>query len=62
MPILIAGSACGALKQDFHYRSTTFESSSKVMLTLLRAMDVVVGEFGSGEARTTDGLDALEAS
>ncbi|MCB9683693.1 MAG: DUF1552 domain-containing protein [Alphaproteobacteria bacterium] len=60
MPIVLAGGACGAIRMDHHYRSTTLESSSKVVLSCLRAMDVVVGEFGTGEARATDGITEIE--
>lgn len=61
MPIILAGSACGALVQDHHYRSPSLENASKVLLTLVRAMDLVVGEFGVDEARVTEGLSEIEA-
>lgn len=61
MPIVLAGSACGAIKTDHHYRSATLESSSKVVLSCLRAMDVVAGEWGVDEAHTTEGLTEIEA-
>ncbi|MEZ4475241.1 MAG: DUF1552 domain-containing protein [bacterium] len=60
-PILLAGSACGALKPGLHYRSPGDESASKVMLSLLRAMDLRVAEWGVDTARVTDGLSAIEA-
>lgn len=61
IPIVIGGSACGALKTGWHYHSATRESTSKLMLTLARAMDVVIGEFGVDEARATEGLSGVEA-
>jgi len=60
MPILIAGSACGFLKSGFHYRSYTQENASHVMMSLMRAMDITVGEFGDGAGLVTDGLSAIE--
>jgi hypothetical protein len=61
MPIVIAGSAAGALVQDVHYHSSTQENVSKVILTLQRAMGVVAGEWGTDAARVTEGLSAIEA-
>ena len=60
MPILIAGNACGKLKQGIHYRSDTQENASKVMLTLLRAMDITAGSYGEDDAYTEEGLSAIE--
>lgn len=61
MPILIAGSACGRLKTDHHYRSLGGENSSKVLLALLQAMDVPLSEFGSEEGLVNTPLSALFA-
>lgn len=60
-PILLAGTACGALKTGFHYRSETQENTSKLSLSLLRAMDVPVAEFGVGAGRVTTGLSEIES-
>jgi hypothetical protein len=60
LPIVIAGSGGGKLRQDLHVHSATAESVSKVMLTLIRAMDIVAGEWGTAEGRVTDGFGALE--
>jgi hypothetical protein len=60
MPILLAGSACGRLKTNIHHRSTTAESSTKVLLTVLRAMGLNRAEYGVDEAKVTDGLGAIE--
>jgi hypothetical protein len=61
LPIVIAGSAGGRLRQDVHVRSVTAENVSKVMLTLIRASGVVAGEWGTDEGRVTDGLAGVEA-
>ena len=48
MPIVLAGNACGALNQGIHYRSHTGENTSKVMLSLVRAMGINAPSFGLG--------------
>ena len=60
-PILLAGTACGALKTGFHYRSETQENTSQVGLSLLRAMDVRAAEFGVGAGNVTSGLSVIES-
>ena len=60
-PILLAGTACGALKTGYHYRSETQESTSHVSLSLLQAMDVRTAEFGVDAGKVTSGLPAMEA-
>jgi hypothetical protein len=60
LPIVLGGSACGRLKTGIHYRSYTAENVSKVMLSLVRAMDIVATSFGEEEAEVTDGLSAIE--
>ena len=59
MPIIIAGGA-GRIQMGQHYRSYTQESASKVMLSLIRAMDVPAASFGADEAEATDGLSDIE--
>jgi hypothetical protein len=59
-PLILAGSACGALKEDIHYRSTTRENASKVMMTVLRAMGTNPMQFGEGDTAATDSLGAIE--
>lgn len=61
-PILIAGSAGGALKSGIHYASPSGESASKVMFSLLRAMGVRISAWGVDTARVTAGLPAIEVS
>jgi len=60
-PILLAGSAAGALKKGIHYRSPSSENTSKVSLSLLRAMGLRAAEFGVGGGLTTESLGAIEA-
>lgn len=61
-PLLLAGTACGALKTGFHYRSETNENASLVSLSLLRAMGVRLSEFGAGPGRVEQGLGVIEES
>jgi hypothetical protein len=61
LPIVFAGSACGAIRQDVHYRSATDENVSKVLLTVMRAMDVPAAEIGIEEGRVTESLTVIEA-
>jgi hypothetical protein len=61
-PIIVAGKAGGALKHPgVHYRSTTRENTSKVLLTLLQAMDIPVTEFGTDGGRTNETVAAIRA-
>ena len=59
-PLILAGGACGALKQDVHYRSNTRENASKVMLTVMRAMGLNPASFGEDDTETTESLGAIE--
>lgn len=61
-PILIAGSAGGALKSGIHYASPSGESASKVIFSLMRAVGVRTHAWGLQTARVTAGLPAIEAS
>jgi hypothetical protein len=60
-PILIAGTACGALKKGLHYRSPSQENASMVILSLLQAMDLPISTFGEGAGLTDRSLGAIEA-
>lgn len=60
MPIVLAGSACGALNQGIHYRSHTGENASKVMLSVVRAMGINAPTFGLGAGEVSDGLSAIQ--
>jgi len=59
-PILIAGSANGALKKGIHYRSPASENTSKVLLTLARAMGLSMDSYGKGAGLVTSSLTAIE--
>lgn len=58
-PIVIAGSACGALRTGIHHRSAG-ANATRVSLSLMRAAGLSLGEFGSGAGRVTDGLSEIE--
>lgn len=60
-PIVLAGSACGALRTGIHYRSPSGENTSKVLLTLVRAMGLRAASFGQDEGEVDEGLGAIEA-
>jgi hypothetical protein len=59
-PILIAGTANGALKQGIHYHSVANENTSKVLLTLSRAMDLTLDSYGEGAGKVTSSVSAIE--
>ena len=59
-PILIAGTANGALKSGLHYRSPASENTSKVLLTLSRAMGLTLDSYGQGQGQVTSSLTAIE--
>ena len=60
MPIVLAGGACGALRQGYHYRSYTGENASHVMLSLVRAMGINAPTFGVDAGEVSDGLSQIE--
>lgn len=60
-PIVLAGSASGRLRTGLHYRSTTRENAGKVILSLVRAMDIAMESWGTGDVATRDGLSEIEA-
>ena len=60
-PILVAGKAGGALKYPgVHYRSAG-ENTSKVLLTVLRAVGMQLTEFGVKGGLVNSGCTAIEA-
>lgn len=61
MPVILAGSGCGFFKQDHHHRSLSGDNVTKVLVSLQRAMDISVGEFGADEAMVDEGLSDIEA-
>jgi hypothetical protein len=60
-PIIIAGTAQGALTTGIHYRSIASENASKVPLSLVRAMGIPAASFGAEDGLVTDGLGAIES-
>lgn len=59
-PMLIAGSACGALRTGIHYRSASGDNASVVPLSLIKAVGIQdIDEYGSGAAHTTSTLGAI---
>ena len=60
-PIVIAGSASGALKQNVHYRSYSQENANKVTLSLMRGLGMNQASWGLNESLTEDGLSEIEA-
>ncbi|MFT5430518.1 MAG: hypothetical protein ACI9OJ_001193 [Myxococcota bacterium] len=59
-PIIVAGSAGGALKMGHHIRSESKENASRIPLTLMQAVGVNATEFGEGNARVEAGLSEIE--
>ncbi|MSP90608.1 MAG: DUF1552 domain-containing protein [Myxococcales bacterium] len=60
-PLVLAGSAGGKLKTNVHYRSPASENTSKVLLSICRAVGLDLASFGVDDAQTKDGLGAIEA-
>jgi hypothetical protein len=60
-PIVVAGKANGALVHPgVHYRSESNENTSTVLLTLLQAMGLEVGEYGQEGGYTNQTVAALK--
>ncbi len=59
MPIVIAGSAGGVLKQGIHHRSLG-ENATKLLLSLIRSMGINQADLGLEDAYASDGLGAIE--
>jgi hypothetical protein len=58
-PILLAGKAGGALRGGYHYRSPSKENTSKVLLTVLRALGDPRPSFGVAEGETSQVISDL---
>jgi len=61
LPIVLAGSACGAIRQGIHYRSYTGDNATRLLITLQHAFDIPVTTFGTDEATETEGISEIEA-
>ena len=60
-PLIVAGSACGALRTGVHWRSPAPDNACKLSLTLLRTMlDGLPASFGQNAGYTEDSLGAIE--
>lgn len=59
-PLIVAGTANGNLKTGLHYRSPAQENTSKLILTLARAMGMTLDSFGDSEGKTNQSLTAIE--
>jgi hypothetical protein len=59
-PIVVAGRCGGRLRAGMHVRAAD-DTSTKVLFSLARAMDVPLTEIGAGAGRVTSGLAAIEA-
>ena len=59
-PLLLAGGGCGGLRLDYHYRSQSGESASKLMVSVGRIMGLGWNEYGTGDAYVDEGLEELE--
>lgn len=59
MPVVIAGGACGALRMGQHFRYNR-RNSNALGLSLLRAMDVQVSDYGTADYVDDSGLAEIE--
>jgi hypothetical protein len=59
-PLIVAGTANGALRSGLHYRSPSQENTSRLMLTLARAVGLTLPSFGAAEGKSDSGLSAIE--
>jgi hypothetical protein len=60
-PIILAGSASGAIQKGVHYHSSTGENASKVLLSIVRAMGLRRERFGAQGGEVDTSLGAIEA-
>jgi hypothetical protein len=59
-PLIVAGSCNGALRTGQHYRAPSPDNTSKVGLSLARAMGLTLDSFGAAEGKANTGLSAIE--
>jgi hypothetical protein len=60
-PVLVAGSAGGALVHPGIHYASPGEHTNRVLLTLLRSVGVDIPELGDDFARQTDGCSPIES-
>lgn len=58
-PILLAGGACGRIKQGHHLRYQNKENASRLHLTLMQTLGMQTESFGTDDGRTEDILSEL---
>jgi hypothetical protein len=61
MPVLIAGNAGGRITSGIHHREPAGDNVHKATLSLMRAVGVPAMSHGEDDAKTSDGLTAIEA-
>ncbi len=61
MPLVLAGGACGAIRQGIHHRSYAADNASRVMLSAVRSMGISASSFGVDAGEVSDGLSEIEA-
>lgn len=61
VPLLVAGGGCGKLKMGQHIRSYSADNAGKLMVSLLRGMEMQVASWGAGDTLETEGISELEA-
>lgn len=60
MALILGGGLCGTLQTGLHYRSYTQDNASKLMLSILRGMDILATSFGTEDAYADSGLSEIE--
>jgi len=60
-PIVLCGGASGAINMGLHYVSPAQESTTKVLLSIIRAMGVDAARFGQAEGEVDTSLGAIDA-
>ena len=59
-PIILAGTAGGAIKKGVHVRSHAADNASKVLMSICQAFGMTIGEFGEAEGHVTEGFSEIE--
>jgi hypothetical protein len=59
-PLVLAGGCQGTLKEGLHVHAATPQNASTVVLSVLRALDMLVESWGTEDAQAWDGLGAIE--
>lgn len=59
-PTVMVGGGDGVLRTDVHWRSTTGDNATRVLLTIARALGVSMTRFGEGELEATLSISEIE--